>query len=196
MLTPQGALADLPGPEAGAAPRPPSCAALFLGFLTLGLTGFGGVLPLARRMIVEERRWLTPESFTELLGLCQFLPGGNIINLSVAIGLEFRGVAGAVSALMGLIAGPTAVVIGLGVLYDRFRDTPTLQHIFAGLAAAAAGLLVATALKMLAPLRRKPMALAIVALCFLAIAVLRLPLLPSMAVLAPLSILAVWWAGR
>jgi chromate transporter len=180
---------------------PPTCRALFLGFLQLGLMGFGGVLPLARRMIVEQRRWLEPDAFTELLGLCQFLPGGNIINFSVAIGLEFRGVAGAVSALLGLILGPTAVVIGLGMIYDRFQDDPTLRHVFNGLAAAAAGLLVATAWKMLAPLLRKPVQLGIVVLSVLAIAVLRLPLLPAMAVLAPLSILATWklaplWASR
>ncbi|MDB5369512.1 MAG: multidrug efflux transporter protein, partial [Roseomonas sp.] len=175
---------------------PPTCAALFLGFLGLGLMGFGGVLPMARRMLVERRRWLSGEAFTELLGLCQFLPGGNIINLSVAVGLEFRGAGGALSALLGLIAGPTAVVIGLGMIYDRFRTDPHLEHFFAGLAAAAAGMLVATALKMLAPLRRKPVALAIVALCFLAIAVLRLPLLPSMMVLAPLSVLGVWATQR
>jgi chromate transporter len=187
-------VSETPVPEALHAP--PSCGALFTGFLGLGLMGFGGVLPLARHMIVDEKRWLTADAFAEMLGLCQFLPGGNIINLSVAIGLEFRGVAGALSALMGLILGPTAVVIGLGVVYDRFRDDPHLQHLFAGLAAAAAGLLVATALKMLLPLRRNLAALTIVGLCFLAIAVLRLPLLPSMAVLAPLSILAVKWSAQ
>jgi chromate transporter len=147
-------------------------------------------------MLVERRRWLSADAFTEMLGLCQFLPGGNIINLSVAVGLEFRGVAGALSALLGLIAGPTAVVVGLGVVYDRFQDDPYLQHVFAGLAAAAAGLLVATALKMLAPLWRKPLPMAVVVLVFLAIAVLRTPLLPTMAVLAPLSILATWWSAR
>jgi chromate transporter len=180
---------------AGTAP-PPHCRELFLGFLGLGLMGFGGVLPLARSMLVERRRWLSADAFTEMLGLCQFLPGGNIINLSVAVGLEFRGVAGALSALLGLIAGPTAVVVGLGVVYDRFQDDPYLQHVFAGLAAAAAGLLLATALKMLAPLWRKPLPMAVVVLVFLAIAVLRTPLLPTMAVLAPLSILATWWSAR
>ncbi|MBP0492245.1 chromate transporter [Roseomonas sp. SG15] len=183
----EGADADRP---------PPSCTDLFLGFLGLGLMGFGGVLPMARRMLVEDRRWLAPDQFTELLGLCQFLPGGNIINLSVAVGLEFRGVAGAMSAILGLILGPTAVVIGLGVLYDQYKDDPTLRHIFMGLAAAAAGLLVATAWKMLVPLRARPVTLGIVLLTALAIAVLRLPLLPSMAVLAPLSILATWRLSR
>lgn len=186
----------LPHPTLGGTAPPPSSRQLFLGFLALGLMGFGGVLPLARSMLVERRRWLSAEAFTELLGLCQFLPGGNIINLAVAVGLEFRGVAGAFAALMGLIAGPTAVVVALGVVYARFQDDLYLQHFFAGLAAAAAGLLVATAVKMLAPLWRKPLPMAVVVLVFLAIAVLRMPLLPTMAVLAPLSILVTWWSAR
>jgi len=126
-----------------------------------------------------------------LLGLCQFLPGGNIINLSVAIGLQFRGIAGACAALLGLIAAPSAIVIGLGMIYQRFNDS-AIQHLFGGLAAAAAGLLVATALKMAVPIRRKPLAIAIAVLFFAAIAVLRLPLLPTMLVLVPLSILVTW----
>ena len=171
---------------------PPSIPALFLGFLELGLLGFGGVLPLARQLLVERRRWLTPEAFTELLGLCQFLPGGNIINLSVAVGLEFQGLAGAFASLLGLIAAPTAVVIGLGIFYDRFQDNPYLQRLFAALAAAAAGLLVATALKMVTPLRTRLAGLLVVGLCLVAIGWLRLPLLPTMLVLAPLSIFLTW----
>ncbi len=166
----------------------PSTAGLFLGFFQLGLTGFGGVLPLARRMLVERRGWLTAEQFTELLGLCQFLPGGNIINLSVAVGMKFRGVAGALAAILGLIAAPTAVVIGLGVIYDRTQDDPHIRHLFAGLSAAAAGLLVSLAVKLARPLRRSAAGLAIAALGVVAVAVLRLPLLPTMLVLAPLSI--------
>lgn len=170
----------------------PDIKALFTGFFTLGLTGFGGVLPLARRMLVETRHWLTAEEFTELLGLCQFLPGGNIINLSVAVGLKFRGVAGALAAILGLIAAPTAIVICLGVLYDRFHDNVQVQHTFAGLAAAAAGLLVSMAIKIVLPLRRRPVAIAIAAVCFAAIAVFNLPLLPTMLVLSPISIIAIW----
>jgi chromate transporter len=172
---------------------PPTIAALFVGFLGLGLIGFGGVLPLARRMIVEQRGWLSDQAFAERLGLCQFLPGGNIINLSVAIGMEFHGVAGSVAALLGLIAAPTAIVIALGMVYDHFQGDPVLQHVFAGLAAAAASLLVATAVKMLWPLRKRPVSLAVVGVCFLAVAVLRLPLLPAMLVLAPVSILLTGW---
>ena len=174
----------------------PTARELFGGFLWLGLTGFGGVLPMARRMIVERRAWLTGPEFTDLLGLCQFLPGGNIINLSVALGLRFRGPLGAACALGGLIAAPTAIVVALGVLYDGTRDDPHVRHLFAGLAAAAAGLLVATAIKIALPLRGKPLALALAGLGFVAIAVLRLPLLPTLVVLLPLSVLATWRVSR
>ncbi|HWW04736.1 chromate transporter [Collimonas sp.] len=170
----------------------PSSRELFLGFLMLGLIGFGGVLPLARRIIVEQRRWLTAAEFTDMLGLCQFLPGGNIINLSVAIGLHFRGVSGALASLLGLIAAPSAIVIALGVVYQRFQDNPSVQHMFAGLAAAASGLLISMALKMLMPILKKPLPLLIASLFFISIALLRLPLLPTMLVLAPLSVIAIW----
>lgn len=173
-------------------PEPPTTAQLFIGFLVLGLTGFGGVLPMARQMVVERRRWLTGPEFTDLLGLCQFLPGGNVINLSVAIGLHFRGLAGAAASLIGLIAAPSAIVIMLGVIYDRCKDDPRVEHLFAGLAAAAAGLLVAMAIKIALPLRNRPIAIVIAVLCFIAIAILRLPLLPTMIVLASLSMLATW----
>jgi chromate transporter len=171
---------------------PPDNTQLFLGFLMLGLTGFGGVLPLARSMLVEKKRWLTGAQFTELLGLCQFLPGGNVINLSVAVGMEFRGLRGALCALLGLICAPTAIVISLGVMYARFQNEPHVQHIFAGLAAAAAGLLLSTGIKMLLPLWGKWLALSVVAICLVAIAWLHLPLLPTMLGLAALSMVLAW----
>lgn len=168
---------------------PPSVAALFLGFLGVGLLGFGGVLPLAQRMIVDEKRWMSREDFVERLALCQFLPGGNVINLSVAVGLEFRGWVGAVAALLGLTAAPTTLAVALGALYAGNAHDPRIRHLVAGLGAAAAGLLVATALKLLIPLRRQLRALAIVLLGFSCIALLRLPLLPVILVLLPTSLL-------
>jgi chromate transporter len=175
--------------------RAPGIVGLFRGFLILGLTGFGGVLPLARHMVVEQRRWMTAAEFTELLSLCQFLPGGNIINLSVAIGLRFRGIPGAIAAFVGLIAAPTAVVLVLGVIYARYSGEPHVVHMFAGLAAAAAGLLVAMAIKLALPLRRSLLSVTIALVVLVAIAVFHLPMVPTMVVVAPLSIFVMMKAG-
>jgi len=179
-----------------AAPPAPTCWALFTGFLWLGMSAFGGALPLARHMVVEKNGWLSPEGFTELLGLCQFLPGGNIINMSVALGMKFRGPRGAFAALMGLIAAPSLIVISLGVVYQRYADDPRIQHLFAGLAAAAAGLLISMAVKIAKPLRGNWAGIAVALACFVCIAVLRLPLLPTMLVLTPLSIFVTWRLAR
>ena len=173
----------------------PTTVGLFKGFLVLGLIGFGGVLPLARHMVVEKRRWLTGAEFSEILSLCQFLPGGNIINLSVAIGLRFRGIPGAAAAIAGLIAAPTAIVLALGMVYARFSHDPHVVHMFAGLAAAAAGLLISMALKLASPLRRKPLSIAIALAMLAAIAGFHLPLVPTMLVMAPISIFAMLKAG-
>lgn len=170
----------------------PSIRALFLGFLGLGMTAFGGALPLARRMIVEKHRWLTSAEFTDLLGLCQFLPGGNIINLSVALGMRFHGWRGALASILGLIAAPSAVVIGLGTIYQHFQNDPHVKHLFAGLAAAAAGLLIQMAWKVSWPLRKSLVLACVAAACFIMIAVLRVPLVITMAVMTPLSIYATW----
>jgi chromate transporter len=167
---------------------PPSATELFMGFLGLGMMSFGGALPLARRAIVEQRRWLSAADFTDLLGLCQFLPGGNVINLSVAIGMRFRGLTGALAGLLGLIAGPSLVVIGLGVLYEHTQNDPHIRHLFAGLAAAAAGLLISMAVRIVLVLRHHPVGAIIAIVGFLAIALLRFPLLPTMLILTPLSI--------
>ena len=173
----------------------PTIGGLFKGFLLLGLTGFGGVLPLARHMVVEKRRWLTGAEFNELLSLCQFLPGGNIINLSVAIGLHFRGIPGAAAAIAGLIAAPTAIVLALGMVYARFSHDPHVVHMFAGLAAAAAGLLISMALKLAVVLRRRPFGIAVAVVIFAAIAGFHLPLVPTMLIAGPISIFLMMRVG-
>ena len=179
--------------EAAPSPPPaPSVGELFAGFFSVGIIGFGGVLPLTRRMIVERRRWLTPAEFTDLLALCQFLPGGNVINLSAAVGYRFRGLAGAVAGIAGLMAAPVIVVILLGALYAQFQDVPAVRRGFAGLAAAAAGLLVAMTVRIAWPLRHNIPAMAVALVCFAAIALLRLPLLPTMLVLSPVSVFLLW----
>src|ERR1700710_1348495 len=95
-------------PSASVAPSP-GVGALFVGFLGIGVIGFGGVMPWARRMVVEQRRWLGAGEFTDLLALCQFLPGPNIVNMAVAIGARYRGAAGSVAAVAGLLAAPMVI---------------------------------------------------------------------------------------
>ncbi|HJV93670.1 MAG TPA: chromate transporter, partial [Azonexus sp.] len=93
---------------------------LFRAFSAVGLSGFGGVLPFARRMLVEERRWLSADEFNYLQGLCQFLPGPNVVNLSVVVGARYGGIGGALAAVIGLLSGPVAVVLLLVQFYDAF----------------------------------------------------------------------------
>ncbi len=178
-------------PEARQAP--PGIRELFLGFLVVGLYGFGGVLPWARRMVVEQRRWLSSAEFTDLLALCQFLPGPNIINVSVAMGLRFRGLAGAGACFVGLMAAPMAIVILLGIFFAHYRDVPAVRHGFAGLAAAASALVLATALKIAAPLRHRVDGIVVAVATVAAIALLRIPMLPVLLVLVPLAIVVAWF---
>jgi chromate transporter len=178
-------------PEARTAP--PGLRALFIGFLTVGLCGFGGVLPWARRMVVEQRCWLSAAEFTDLLALCQFLPGPNIINVSVALGLRFRGLRGSLACFVGLMAAPMAIVIGLGVFFAHYRDVPMVRHGFAGLAAGASALVLATALKIAAPLRHRADGIVVAVVTLGAIAFLRVPMLPVLLVLAPIAVLVAWF---
>ena len=165
----------------------PTCRELFLGFLKLGLMGFGGVLPLAHRMIVEENHWLSTAQFTDLLGVCQILPGGNIINMSVAIGMEFQGVKGAFSAILGLICAPTIIVLLIYQIYSHFQQLPAVEHAIQGLAAAAAGLLFSTGLKMLKPIAKSDLTISSIILTFVLMVVIKIPLLFTLILLIALN---------
>ncbi|MFM2485968.1 chromate transporter [Celerinatantimonas yamalensis] len=171
-----------------AQPNPPNCRALFIGFMMLGMIGFGGVLPLAHRMLVERRRWLTDTQFTELLGLCQFLPGGNIINLAVAVGAQFRGIRGAIGALLGLLLVPTIVVIALSYIYMHYQGNTAIQHLFLGLMAAATGLLITTALKMFKPFIGNTRALVSIVLTILFMVFVHLPLFATLVSLVSFNV--------
>jgi chromate transporter len=174
----------------------PTARELFAGFLSIGIAGFGGVLPWARRMLVETRRWLTPREFTDVLGLCQFLPGPNIVNVAVAVGGRFGGARGALAALAGLMVAPFAVVVTLGALYTAYGHVPAVESAFRGVAAAAPGLIVAMALKMVRAGVTRFGAGIVAGLAFGGIALAQLPLILVLAVLAPLSVLTVWRSVR
>ncbi len=184
-------------PAADASARKiPTLSELFTGFLTVAMSGFGGVLPFARRVFVEQRGWLSEREFAEALALCQFLPGPNIVNMSVIVGSRFHGVAGAAVAAAGLVIVPLFVMMACGALYARYGDLAQLRGPLAGLAAGAAGLLVAMTVKMSMPLVREGKAapLLFAAAAFVAVGLLRLPLYWVVLVLAPLSIGWSWWS--
>ncbi|HEV7457420.1 MAG TPA: chromate transporter [Roseococcus sp.] len=168
--------------------RIPSRAELFLGYAKMGLLGFGGVAAWSRHIIVEEKRWLTEREYAEILGMGQILPGPNVGNASVMIGRRFHGLVGALLATCGLYAGPLTVLMGLALLYDNFADAPGVASFMHGIAAAAAGMVIATALKMGQNLRPPPELIAIGLVALVAAAFLRLPLLLIVFSLAPIGV--------
>jgi chromate transporter len=176
----------------GPAPAGPGPGALFLAFAGISLMGFGGVLAWARWMVVEKRGWLTPTEFNEVLSLCQFLPGGNIINFGVVIGSRYCGVLGAIAAVSGLLLGPFFLVIGLASLYVEFNTVPGISDMVTGVSAAAAGLIVALTFKMALAMREEIVPLLFAAAGFVAVGIFRTPLLAAVLVMAPITILYAW----
>jgi chromate transporter len=176
---------------------PPGLIALFTAFARMSLSGFGGVLAFARRAIVDQHRWMTAEEFNETFALCHFLPGPNIVNLSVVFGSRFRGIAGGIAAFAGLVGPPMVLVTVLAALYAHFGEIDALRRILTGVSCAAVGLLISVVARMMAPLvnKRDLIGLVILAAVFVAIGVLRLPLQAVLLVAVPIS-LAISFAIR
>ena len=184
-------------PPAAAAPVRPTLIDLLRAFAAVSVSGFGGALPWARRMIVDKRHWMTTEEFNEAFALSQFLPGPNTVNFAVVFGARFGGAAGATVAMIGLMGPPLLIIIALAVLYTRYGDIATLNHILAGIAAAAAGLLIAVVAKMVAPIFKRldwPPAVAILA--FVGVALIQWPLPLVFLGLAPFSIALAWVTSK
>jgi len=189
---------SLESPPAASAPdlplnpknRPPGPALLFLAFAKMSLAGFGGVLVFARRGIVEEHRWMSADEFNETFALCHFLPGPNVVNLSVVFGARFGGIPGAIAAFAGLVGPPMALVMVIAVLYAHFGELEALRRILAGISCGAVGLLLAVVVKMLMPLIRRWDISGIVLMIavFVAIGFFRLPLQIVLLIAVPVSI--------
>ncbi len=169
-------------------PETPDLGALFRGFCLIGLSGFGGVLPWARRYIVERYRWLPPAEFAALLGLCQIMPGPNVMNLALCLGARFQGWRGAIVAPLGMMLAPMAIVLALGLAYLHYGELAAVRAMLRGISAVGAGLILAAGLRMLFEYRRQGLAVALAALSFAAIGGLRLPMLPVVALLLPAGI--------
>jgi chromate transporter len=172
------------------APAPPGLIALFVAFAKMSLAGFGGVLVWARRGIVDQHRWMTAEEFNETFALCHFLPGPNVVNLSVVFGSRFRGPIGGMAAFAGLLGPPLVIVTILAALYSRFGEIDALRRILSGVSCAAVGLLISALFRMMMPLisKRNWIGISVMAAVFVAIGVLRLPLPAVLLASIPLSI--------
>jgi chromate transporter len=172
---------------------------LLLAFAQMAMMGFGGVMPFAYRALVERRQWLRADEFAQYLAFSQMLPGPTICNMSIMVGWRFDRLAGAVAAFAGILFVPAVLVIGIGVVYASVATQPTVRHALAGMSAVAAGLVIATALKMALGLagaggtrNRLVVAAAFVALAFVGVGLLRWPLILVAGGLAPFAIAAAW----
>ena len=182
--------------EAERRPQPQSLSDLFVSFTLLALQGFGGVLAVVQRELVEKKRWMTREEFVEEWSVAQIMPGPNVINLAVVVGSRYFGFRGAIVAVAGMLTAPLVVVITLALIYAQYAGNPHVAGALRGMGAVAAGLITATGLKLFAALKKHPLG---VPLCvvlgvatFIAIALLRLPLLGVLLGLGGVSCVLTW----
>src|SRR5437763_2803407 len=196
-MPPDSPPAAVPAPDRPIS-TPPGLSALFVAFAKMSRAGVGGVLCWARRGIVDQHRWMTADEFNETYALCHFLPGPNIVNLSMVFGSRIRGIAGGVAAFAGLLAPPTAIVTMLAALYARYGEIDALRRILAGVSCAAVGLLMATVLRMMTPLlkRRDAIGLVLLVAVLVAIGVARLPLQAVLLVAIPISLAVTFYMRR
>lgn len=180
--------------EAPNAPQSP--ADLFWTFTRMSLQGFGGVLAVAQRELVERVQWMTREQFVETLSVSQVLPGPNVVNMSLMIGDRYFGLRGAFAALAGMLAVPLAIVLVLTAVYAEYAGHPMVSGALRGMGAVAAGLVIATALKLASSLKRSALGVAwslpLAALTFGAIALMRWPLVWVLLALAPIAVGLAW----
>jgi chromate transporter len=176
--------------EHGGRPLSASLPALFVDFLKVALCGVGGGggIVFARRLLVEQRRWIDDGEFADILSFCRFMPGPNMVGVAVCVGSRLRGPAGALAGLSGFTLIPLILGFSLGTWFLQNADIASLQGMLGGVSAAAAGLLIGTGLRLLEPHRDRPLALFFAALAFGGLVFTKLPLVLILLVLAPLSI--------
>lgn len=166
---------------------PVAVGVLFIAFLKVALFGFGSGLAWARRIAVEQRQWISGEEFSDIVSICQFMPGPNVIGISVCVGARLRGLAGAIAAASGFVFIPLVIGFLVGQLLLAHAHVMVLQNVLGGVSAAAAGLIIATGLRMLMPYRRRLPAMIVVVVACGAIVFTKLPLLVVLTATALLS---------
>ena len=177
-------------------PQPQSLTDLFVSFTLLALQGFGGVLAVVQRELVEKKRWLTRDEFIEDWAVAQIMPGPNVVNLSMMIGARSFGLKGALAALAGMLTVPLIIVLLLALLYAQFLDHPGVAGALRGMAAVAAGLIAATGLKLFGALLKNALGVRLCVtfgvLCFVAIALLRWLLIYVLFGLGSIACMLAW----
>jgi chromate transporter len=177
-------MGSVSSPSPSERPRPHSLTELFLSFTVLALQGFGGVLAVVQRELVERKQWLTPDEFVEEWAVAQVMPGPNVVNLSMMIGGRYFGFPGAMAALAGMLVLPLILVLLLAIVHARYAGHPAVAGALRGMAAVSAGMIGAAGLKLSTALLRNPIPFGLaVALCGLAFGMVALLHLPLAAVL-------------
>jgi chromate transporter len=179
-----------------APPAPPTPRELFRAFLSVGISGFGGVLPYARRELVDRKRWITDVEMTEMLSLAQLLPGPNIVNVAIILGTRSCGAQGAAAGVLGLMLVPLVLFLALGAIYQQFADVPWLKGAFGGVGAAAAGLILSVGIRFAHALKPKGWVIALGVASFAGIALARFPLPLVVIAAAPVGVWLAWRAER
>jgi len=156
------------------------------------MSGFGGVLPWARRTLVEQEQWITAEEFSAMLGICQIVPGPNIVNLGVCVGSRFAGIPGAIAAVLGLMLGPVALLLVLAVLYEHYSYMPIVQGMLRGVSAVGVGLIASTGFKMMRAELKYPLMLLVILMVIVAASYFHLGLGWVVLIASPLAIFLAW----
>jgi chromate transporter len=186
---------DMSGSRAVAEPRPGTegLIDLFLAFLQISLSGFGGAINWAHQALVEQRRWMSEEDFTETLSLCQFLPGPNIVNFAMCLGQRQHGLGGALAALAGVVVVPLGIFVALGAFYTSFGQMAVVHGVLSGVSAAAAGFMISVGVRIAGPHRHRPWSAVFGGAAFIGMGLFKFPLVYVLLCLAPPSIAVAWW---
>lgn len=190
---------DLPLPDRlqdAARPRPRNPADLFWSFTWLALQGFGGVVAVVQRELVEKKRWMTNEEFLEDWAVAQVMPGPNVVNLSIMIGDRHFGLRGAFAALAGMLSFPLVIALAVALVYAHWATHPAMAGALRGMGAVAAGLIGGMGLKLAVALRAHPLGPALCAVIavvsFAAIVWLRVPLYGLLLVVGGTACVLTW----
>lgn len=196
MATAHDSPAGIPAAAPAARPRPRSPGDLFWSFTWLALQGFGGVLAVVQRELVEKKRWMTNEEFVEDWAVAQIMPGPNVVNLSIMIGDRYFGLRGALAALAGMLTFPLVLVLALAVVYAQFSAHPAVAGALRGMGAVAAGLIAGVGIKLFVSIRNhplgRPLCVAFAAATIIAMAGLRWPLFWILPVIGGAACVLTW----